>query len=95
MVSELEVGENGGWGIYDINGKGGVRWVGNHAQSFITAFMTREADLKQCGKHSGPLSTAANSNENQSELEIVAPGSLVLPSSRHDIEGSATIIRKR
>lgn len=45
MVSELEVGENGGRGIYDIDGKGGVRWVGDHAQSFIMAFMTREGDL--------------------------------------------------
>jgi len=46
-------------------------------------------------KHSGPLSTTANSNDNQSELELVAPDSPVLPSSRHVIEGNATIIRKR
>jgi hypothetical protein len=74
----VSVGENGGADIYDINGKGGVAWVGNGARSFITAFMTREGDPKQCASI-GPLSCIANSNGNQSELEMVAPDALVCP----------------
>jgi hypothetical protein len=63
LSSEVSVGENGGTDIYDINGKGGVAWVGNGARSFITAFMTREGDPKQRASI-GPLSCIAISNGN-------------------------------